>query len=154
MPQPPSIQALVAKLASSELADRVAALGALAAHGSDAFDDVVTLLRDEAADPFGRVWAIHALGPMATERWSDIVAVLLPLTDDPSPAVRWAALHKLGVLEADAAVPTIRRHLSDEGEVPGAWFEDDCRVSHAAAAALRRIGTEEAMRALAEHSPA
>lgn len=82
-----------------------------------------------------------------------LVAELLRVTDDASPAVRWAALHGLGALGADAAVPTIRRHLCDEGEVPGAWFEDDCRVSHAAAAALRRIGTEEAMRALAVHSP-
>jgi HEAT repeat protein len=149
----PPLQELIAKLSDPEISGRVAAVAGLAGHGVSALAALASVLRDDDACDIAKVWAITAIGQIGDDRQRTAFRELLIAADSESAIVRWAALHGLGGLRAADAVPVIAKHLADHAEIPNAWFEDDCRVSHAAAEALRRIGTEDALRALAEGTP-
>lgn len=148
-----SIEDLIADLAVTEIEARVRALVELEGHGAAALEPLARAVCNASASEISRVWAISAICRIGDDRDSTCSRALRRALEDRAAVVRWAALHGLGALRVESAVAEIARHLDDHAESETAWFEDDCLVSHAAAAALRKIGPAEALQAL-EHERA
>lgn len=144
MPKSSTLLEIAAKLSHPDIGVRISALREVAGCGAGALGVLAGILRDPETSPIAKAWAIMGLGYVGETGRSEAISELLAAADNESAAVRWAALHQLGHLRAAEAVPIIVKYLADHAEVPGAWFEDDCRVSHAAAEALQRIEAVDA----------
>ena len=120
--------------------------------GSVAVPEFLDAFANPAESPFTRHWAMYLVrqnGGMAMERTHE---VLLAAIADPSPVVRRSALDALGSIGDSSFIPVIASCLADQEKDDGSWDEADCTVAHAAAEALRKIGTPEALEALGERS--
>jgi hypothetical protein len=135
-------------LGSPNIEKRVAAIAGLRENPTDSRTGLAALVVDPAASEIARVWAAIAIAQIGDDVDRCTSAALIGALASSAPAVRWSSLHALGQLHAEHAVPAIANCLHDDSEVVGAWFDDDCRVSQAAQAALREIGTSEALHAL------
>ena len=116
--------------------------------GPAAVPELLKAFADPSEAPYTRHWAMYLVERNGGLELGGTREVLITAMADPSPDVRRTALASLGALGDPSLVPFISSFLGDQGTDNAAWFEDDRTVSHAAAAALRKIGTSEALEAL------
>jgi len=91
------------------------------AHGWVAVEALAALARASAREATPLVLArlaapeaaVRAAAARAARHLPDAAALLLPLLDDASPAVRLAAIEELTAVKAPEAVPPLRRRFSD-----------------------------------------
>jgi len=143
-----SIAELLEELGHPSTEKRVAALAHLSERPTEARSGLVALISNVQATDIARVWAAIGIGQLGDDESKSASVALVAVLHSGPPVVRWSAIHALGGLRAEHAVTAIANHLLDHDEIKGAWFEDDCKVSHAAEAALRQIGTVAALLAL------
>lgn len=147
-----TLETALANLGAGDTLTRVKAIADLSTVPDDARPRVAALLRESSAPEMVRVWAAIALAHIRDDEPGIACEALRTALLASEPSVRRAALHALGTLGVAAAIKDIAAHLHDHQEVPGAWFDDDCRPSQAAESALRQIGTPEALALLADRA--
>jgi HEAT repeat protein len=113
------------------------ALGKMA--NATAVPGLLEALRD--LQPFVRRAAVEALGHIGQKT---AVSAMIPLLRDEDNQVRWSATEALGRLGDPAAVPELIARFNDD--YAPSWEEK--RVCDVAAAALEKIGTQEAKSAV------
>lgn len=137
-------RALRSPFLQETLQSRLAAVAHFQDAGPAAVPFLSRMLSNENETEIGRTWAaisLEQIKPAATRELLDVAARALAASD---PSIRRAVLNLLGATASPEVIPLVRRYLGDDGRDPSAWFDDDCTVSHAAEAALQRIGTPEA----------
>jgi HEAT repeat protein len=133
---PASLPGLLDALSDSELPVRRAAAAAIAALGEAALPGLQGRLPE--ASPEQRAALAEILGGLGV---ADAVSPLLGLTQDNEAAVRGAAVIALGKLARPEAIPALTACLQDTTQPPNV----DEPICYLAAAALRAIGTSEAL---------
>ena len=139
---------------TQEFKQLVESLWELGQMGPTAVPPLLDAVADQSESPFTRTWALYLVEENGGLGLKGTREVLLANLADPNPAVRRASLRGLGHLGDASLVPLIAPYLDDHGVDVDSWWEDDCTVAHAAAAALRSIGTTEALQSLEGHGGA
>jgi HEAT repeat protein len=127
---------LLALLGSDDVEDRARGLTWADDNGVAAVPTLLAVLRNPAASVLAQTWAMISVGVVGRAATDAAREVLHGKLADPSPTIRRAAIRTLMALDDVASRDAIARLLSDETRDPGAWFDDDAVVGHAARNAI------------------
>jgi hypothetical protein len=104
-----------------------------------------------AADPtvpsHGRVWALNAVHFFAASHRQAVCDTACAALADSAPGVRSLAVHIVGDLRCEDAVPRLVNLLGDSAADPSDW-SGETTVHDAVLSALQRIGTPQAREAI------
>ena len=134
-----TVEELLGELGADEIAQRVRAIAWAVGQGAAGAQRLAEVLRRPDASPRAQAWAMIGLaqmGPAVADVARDAVVEKL---SDPSPMTRRGAIGTLERLHDVASRDAIAALVTDDTVDPGAWFDDDCTVAHAARAALATL---------------
>jgi hypothetical protein len=107
---------------------------------------------DPLVPPHGRVWALNSVYLFAGSHRQVVCETVIAALADSAVGVRSLAVHIVGELGCEDAVPHLVNLLGDSAPDPGDW-SGEATVHDAVLAALRRLGTPQALAALAKAGP-
>jgi HEAT repeat protein len=141
-------QELIAALSSPDVLVRVEAVRRFAEDPVAARPALSGVAMDPAAPMPARVWAMIAMCLIGDDDRGMLSHALSQCMSAREAILRRCAIETLGHLRVEAAVAQIARHLTDDEEIPEAWFDDESSPAEAARRALASIGTPAALSAI------
>ena len=135
-------RALRSPFLQETIQSRLAAVAHFQEAATAAVPFLCAMMANEDETEVGRIWAAISLENIKPEATEELLDASSRALATKYASLRRAVLNLLGATGSAKVVPLVRDFVDDHEQDPLAWFDDDCTVSHAAQAALRRVSAK------------